>query len=98
MYPEQHFLGVMRWLREWESCKTQGDHACSSVLEKQRCVSPVVGRGMQQVWELPALQVGSIPACQCGGPLQNDVLFTIKCISIAVPALALDSACCLQDK
>lgn len=39
MYPEQHFLGVMRWLREWVSCKTWGDHACSSVLEKQRWVA-----------------------------------------------------------
>lgn len=58
----------------------------------------MTGRGMRHVWELPACWVGSIPGCQRGGPSQNDVMFTIKCISIAIPVLALGSAWCLQEE
>lgn len=59
---------------------------------------PVAGRGMQHVWELPTCWVGSIPGCQGGGGLQNDAIFTVKCISIASPVLALGSAWCLQEE
>jgi len=100
IYPEQNFLGEPKQLWEWVRCKTLlplGSHACSCVPEKQQCVAH--GReGVQHVWELPALRVGSIPGYQCGGPSQNHIMFTIKCMSIAVSVLALDLAWCLQDE
>lgn len=60
IYPEQHFLGVMRWLWEWVTCKTWlpwGAHTCPLVLEKQWCVAGA-GEG-----DIASVGAPCTPAC-----------------------------------
>lgn len=105
----QRFLGVMMWLWKWLSCKTQllqGASAHSLVPDKQEYVTRggeghTAPCGQVSWWPRAPGQlqcVSSNPGRRCEDPLQNSDMFTIKCFTITVPVVTLDSACCLWGK